>query len=128
MTRRCVGGGPLGGRRKTRAAERRTARADRELIRATRRYDASTRIRHRAGMTRQSSDTTVQAGRPAVASVNFGIRLPVELIESADARAQLEDRTRTQVIRQALREDLAKPAHGEREPRGATHHRDVDGA
>ena len=48
-------------------------------------------------------------------SVNFGIRLPVELIERADARAELEDRTRTQVIRRALREHLAKPAPGERE-------------
>jgi metal-responsive CopG/Arc/MetJ family transcriptional regulator len=46
-------------------------------------------------------------------SLNFGIRLPRELIERTDARAQLEDRTRTQVIRQALREHLAKPAPGE---------------
>jgi len=33
--------------------------------------------------------------------------LPVELVERTDARAELEDRTRTQVIRRALREYLA---------------------
>jgi metal-responsive CopG/Arc/MetJ family transcriptional regulator len=45
--------------------------------------------------------------------MNFGIRLPVNLIERADARAELEDRTRTQVIRRALREHLAKAVPGE---------------
>jgi predicted DNA-binding protein len=46
-------------------------------------------------------------------SLNFGIRLPRELIERTDARAELEDRTRAQVIRRALQEHLAKPAPGE---------------
>jgi predicted DNA-binding protein len=38
--------------------------------------------------------------------VNFGIRLPVELVERADARAEDEDRTRAQVIRRGMERDL----------------------
>ena len=39
-------------------------------------------------------------------SVNFEIRLPVELVERADARAEDEDRTRAQVIRRGVEHDL----------------------
>jgi hypothetical protein len=62
---------------------------------------------------RQTSESVEQGSAVEHKSLNFGIRLPRELIERTDARAQLEDLTRTQVIRRALREHLAKPAPGE---------------
>jgi predicted DNA-binding protein len=54
-------------------------------------------------------------------SINFGIRLPIELIESADAKAEREDRTRAQVIRRALERDLERDRFGDPQP--ATHDR-----
>jgi metal-responsive CopG/Arc/MetJ family transcriptional regulator len=41
-----------------------------------------------------------------MSSLNFGLRFPRTLIERADARAEDEDRSRSQVIKRALERDL----------------------
>jgi predicted transcriptional regulator len=51
-------------------------------------------------------------------SLNFGVRLPRELAARADARAEVEDRTRTQIVRRALKQylDRSEDEGRDREP------------